>query len=319
MPAQLTIAVLGNPSGDDESPLALLASIEDRGHRPVYLAASQLGIEIRDEQAVVTYDGSPVTFDAAVSFVDVIADRASALILETLQTQGIPCVNSVRGFETSEDKVRAAVKFAAHRVRHPSTALVRSERDVFRFADRYGYPLVLKVPDGWAGSGVVRAATPNDVRPLMTQLGVGSDAGSKQQFLLVQQYIEAGGQDIRIFVVGGKAVAGERRVAPEGDFRTNISLGGQGSVATFSTEEAMLAVRATQAVGLDYCGVDISRGSIGSSSADPYVIETNALASVSPQQQRIFGVDLTGLIVDLVVQRVLEAPTVQRRASLASD
>ena len=60
-----------------------------------------------------------------------------------------------------------------------------------------------------------------------------------------------------MIVIGGKSVAAMERVAQEGEFRSNVELGGKGRVITLSETYAETAEKAAQVLGLDYCGVDI--------------------------------------------------------------
>ena len=95
--------------------------------------------------------------------------------------------------------------------------------------------------------------------------GIGSD-------FLVQEFIrEAGGSDIRCFVVGKRVIAAMQRTAASGEYRSNLHRGGVAQVVKLRPEERSLAVRAAQVMGLDLAGVDIIRSSHG-----PLVIEVNS-------------------------------------------
>jgi ribosomal protein S6--L-glutamate ligase len=94
----------------------------------------------------------------------------------------------------------------------------------------------------------------------------------ESNIILVQAYVaEAEGSDYRLFVLGDKVVAAMKRTAKSGDFRSNISIGGAGQKVVIKEEEKKLAVRATQALGLKMCGVDILHSKSG-----PLVMELNA-------------------------------------------
>jgi tetrahydromethanopterin:alpha-L-glutamate ligase len=68
------------------------------------------------------------------------------------------------------------------------------------------------------------------------------------------------------------------RTAPDGEFRTNICLGGNARAIRPRAEVARIAVSATRALGLVYAGVDlIDRG--GDGAEGPTVIEVNGTPS----------------------------------------
>lgn len=90
--------------------------------------------------------------------------------------------------------------------------------------------------------------------------------------ILVQEFIkEAGGADIRCFVVGDRVVAAMKRQGAEGEFRSNLHRGGSATLVKLSKEERATAVAAANAMGLNMCGVDILRAERG-----PVVMEVNS-------------------------------------------
>jgi len=120
---------------------------------------------------------------------------------------------------------------------------------------------------------------------------------------LVQEFIaEAGGADLRCFVVGGKIVAAMRRQAPEGEFRANLHRGGSATAVTLSAEEKRTALKAARAIGLDVAGVDLLRSQRG-----PLVLEVNA----SPGLEGIEAA--TGVDVAASVIRHIEAQAAPSR------
>lgn len=91
---------------------------------------------------------------------------------------------------------------------------------------------------------------------------------------LYQRYMkESAGRDIRVLVIGGKVVASMERVAKEGEFRSNIELGGEGRRVVLTQEQKETAERAANALHLDYCGVDLLTTSEG-----VFVCEVNSNA-----------------------------------------
>jgi ribosomal protein S6--L-glutamate ligase len=100
----------------------------------------------------------------------------------------------------------------------PVTAFVNSPDDVKGLiCEVGGAPLVIKLLEGTQGIGVVLAETRNAAESVI-QGFMGLSAN-----ILVQEFIkEAGGSDIRCFVVGGKVIAAMQRTVPEGEFRSNL-------------------------------------------------------------------------------------------------
>ena len=89
-----------------------------------------------------------------------------------------------------------------------------------------------------------------------------------------QQFIsDTKGRDIRVIVVGGRALGCMERVAQDGEFRSNIELGGVGRRVQPPKEYLVAAECAAKTLGLDYCGVDLLETADG-----PVLCEVNSNA-----------------------------------------
>jgi len=132
-----------------------------------------------------------------------------------------------------------------------------------RIIDQIGFPMVVKDCFGSFGQQVRLVNDADELRKYLD--------GSVPR--IFQEYVECGSQDIRIEVVGGRAVAAVRRIAHEGDFRANSTLGGTMQQYVPTEEEIGIAVDAAEAVEADFAGVDIIQSKDG-----PLVCEVNSNA-----------------------------------------
>jgi ribosomal protein S6--L-glutamate ligase len=113
--------------------------------------------------------------------------------------------------------------------------------------------------------------------------------------IMVQEFIkEAGGSDIRCFVVGEKVVAAMKRTAKEGEFRSNLHRGGRADIVKLTPEERSTAVRAANILGLNVAGVDILRSHHG-----PVVMEVNSSPGLEGIETAT-GKDIAGLIIEFI-------------------
>ena len=143
---------------------------------------------------------------------------------------------------------------------------IPDENFLNKIAEQLGFPLVVKKSYGSFGQGVQLVHGTHQLRVL------------EKEFLYTphfyQRYIhESCGRDIRVIVIGGKAFAAMERVAKDGEFRSNVELGGQGRKIDPPCEYLAIAERAAQALGLDYCGVDLLETKNG-----PVLCEVNSNA-----------------------------------------
>jgi ribosomal protein S6--L-glutamate ligase len=125
----------------------------------------------------------------------------------------------------------------------------------------------------------------------------------------VQEFIkEAGGNDIRALVVGGKVVASMMRLGRIGDFRANLHCGGKAQPVVLSDEEARTALRSAEVLGLNVAGVDLLRSSRG-----PVVIEVNSSPGLEGMEQAS-GADVAGAIIAFLERHARRGETKTRGA-----
>ena len=129
-----------------------------------------------------------------------------------------------------------------------------------------GAPLVLKILEGTQGVGVVLVDSTKAAKSVPDAF-YGMDVN-----LLVQEFIEeAGGADIRAFIVDREVVGVMKRQGAEGDFRSNLHQGGSAMSHKLTSKEKSTALAAAKAMGLGVCGVDMIPSSRG-----PLVMELNS-------------------------------------------
>ena len=95
-------------------------------------------------------------------------------------------------------------------------------------------------------------------------------------------------------MVGKKVVAAMQRVAPEGEFRSNVHRGAATKHINLTHEEEEIAIKSTKVLGLSVAGVDLMRSKRG-----PLVLEVNS----SPGLQGIellTGADVAGEIISFI-------------------
>ena len=163
---------------------------------------------------------------------------------------------------------------------------------------------VIKPIFGSLGHGMVRVSEPEVARRIVRSLE------QTRTVFYVQKAIDHGGRDIRVFVVGGAVLGAIERRAPEGEWRTNVAIGGSATPFELPDEWAQLAVRAANAVGADYAGVDL----LPSRDGRIFVLEVNGIPGWEGFQ-RATGIDVAGAIVGQLVARVRARRAAGRRRS----
>ena len=229
----------------------------------------------------------PDHFDAVIPRIGASVSFYGASVVRQFEMMGVYCVNESVAITRARDKLRSLQLLARRGVGIPTTSFANSPDDVHGLIREVGGPpLVIKILEGTQGIGVVLAETRKAAESVI-QAFMGLNTA-----ILVQEYIkEAGGADIRAFIVGGRVIAAMKRQAPEGEFRSNLHRGGTASVERLTQAERETAIRAASVMGLNVCGVDILRSERG-----PLVMEVNASPGLRGIEEAT-GKDVAGIVV----------------------
>lgn len=142
------------------------------------------------------------------------------------------------------DKIKTSSRLSAHAIPTPRSWIL-DQTAVFT-----GEQFVIKVPNGNQGRGVALIKSDADLRQFMREYP--SDRYLGQAFIATDA-----AADKRLFVIGDSVVAAMKRSAINDDFRSNVSLGGKAEPYSPTKDEIAIAVKATQALKLDFSGIDI--------------------------------------------------------------
>ncbi len=222
--------------------------------------------------------------------------------LHWIEDRGVLVMNSPRAIERSVNKFYTTALLHEAGLPTPET-IVCEQADEAIAAIRSLGEVIIKPIFGSLGHGMVRVSDLEVARRIVRSLD------QTRTVFYVQRAIDHGGRDIRVFVVGGAVLGAIERRAPEGEWRTNVAIGGSATPFDLPAEWARLALRAAAAVGADYAGVDL----LPSRDGAVYVLEVNGIPGWEGLQ-RATGIDVAGAIVDHLAARVQS-----RRASLVED
>lgn len=270
------------------------AAIE-RGHEPHIINHNHcyVGMETGNNNV---YLGEQVLtdFDAIIPRIGASVTFHGGSIIRQFEVKNIYTTLSSLALVRSRDKLRATQVLAKHGIGIPKTVFAKQPRDVNNLIKTVGGPpLIVKLLEGTQGLGVVLAETKTAAKSVIEAF-YGLNAN-----ILVQEFIkEAGGSDIRAFVVGGKVIAAYKRQGQEGEFRSNLHRGGQGSKVKLSAIEKKTAVAACKALGLNIAGVDMLRSERG-----PLVLEVNSSPGLEGVEN-VTGVDVAGKIIEFIEKQI---------------
>ena len=175
-------------------------------------------------------------------------------VFRHLERMGVLFINGSDAIDTVKDKLYTMQILAQNNVPHPKTMLVRSPVDVDYVEKRIGFPIVVKSLSGTHGKGVYLAENKKNFSQLMDMMEQINDRFN----IILQEFVsDSYGKDVRIIVVGGKVIGAMKRESIDGEFRANITRGGEAKPVDIDEQMEYLALESTKLLGLDIGGVDL--------------------------------------------------------------
>lgn len=239
------------------------------------------GEELKDVDAVIPRIGASVTFYGTA-------------VVRQFEMQGVFSVNSSISIVRSRDKLRSLQIFSRHDIGIPKTIFTNHPKNVeVLIREIGGAPCVIKLLEGTQGIGVVLVETKKAAKSV-----VEAFHGLKANMLIQEFIAEAGGADIRAFVVNGKVVGAMKRQGAEGEFRSNLHRGGSAVKVRLTAAQRQLALRAVKAMGLTMAGVDMLESSRG-----PLVLEVNSSPGLEGIEKAT-GKDVASSVIEFIESNV---------------
>ena len=286
---------------------AILNAIDALGHDSTWIRRENVEIVIEGEEVKVKPD------------VDIVANRLLLTKMEqpvegfglaSMFSKVKPMLNPPEACITAIHKFATATLLAREGIPVPGALLALDHKRLNRKKERFGQTAVYKTTIGTNGGGTWRVERENRIN---------SQVGQREAFL--QEFVNSGQErnsDLRVYVVGGKVIGAMSRYAPKGDWRTNVSLGGEieNAEKILTKELEDISVKAADVLGLDYAGVDIVEGENGWK-----VLEVNPTAGFRGLY-RATGICVAPYIAELAITRAggtVEHEMVEKLSSKFDD
>lgn len=222
------------------------------------------------------------------------------LLAKFLKNQGIPIFNDPDVIEICDNKANQYIELAKHKLPMPETIIAPKVYPSFTIENsgyyekvlaKLGLPMIIKEGHGSFGMRVYLIETEVDFYAKTNELR-GVD-------YVFQEFIESSrGRDIRVNIVGGEIVAAMYRHS-ETDFRANITNGGVAEVIELTDAQKELAIKAADAVGAVFAGVDLLFGE----NEEPLVCEVNAAAHIR-NIYNVTGINVADAMIAYILREI---------------
>lgn len=269
----------------------LMEAATARGHDIETINTLHVHMNITSSRPVLHYRGKTLpVYDAVIPRIGASVTHYGLAVLRQFEMLGIYPLNQSVAIGRSRDKLRALQLLARDGIGLPVTAFAHGPHKAENVIREVGgVPVVIKLLEGTQGMGVVLAETEASAKSIIEAFSAANIN------IMIQEYIaEAAGSDIRVFVIGGEAVAAIRRKGVPGEFRSNLHRGGRAEPVELTADERDTAVRAASVLGLNVCGVDMLRARRG-----PVVMEVNSSPGLRGIETAT-GIDVAGLIIGFI-------------------
>lgn len=246
----------------------LVEAAHARDHEVLVVDHLKCNIELEKKKPKIFYKGEYLeNVDAIIPRIGASVTFYGTAVVRQFEMMKVFTVVESQALVRSRDKLRSLQLLARAGVGLPRTIFTNYSKEVAHVVQSAGgAPVVLKLLEGTQGLGVVLAETENAAHSVIEAFnGLGAR-------IIVQEFIkEAGGADIRVFVVDRVVVGAMKRQGKEGEFRSNLHLGGSASLIELTDDEETAALKAVRAMGLGVAGVDLIQSNKG-----PLVLEVNS-------------------------------------------
>lgn len=204
-------------------------------------------------------------------------------LLSAIEEYGIKLINSRESLEIASDKFLTSLYLEKHKIPTPKTVVCEDPDDALESFDELGSDMVIKPLYGSRGVGITRVNDRGFAENVIYALG------QLNEIFYLQEFIEHYNRDIRILVIGDKAIAGMYRVSD--NWKTNIHAGARSEPLEITSELESLAIKAAKVTKTDIAGVDIIESERGY-----LVLEVNSIPGFTALQ-KVTDINLAAEIV----------------------
>ena len=270
----------------------LCEAAKERGHTVRVMGPTDVEVHLDARTTRLKYGGRRIRPPNVV--IPRIASSVASYglpVLEQFALHGSVVMNSAHAIGQSRNPARCLQLLAAHGLDIPKTVMARRIDDL-KESVRWlgGLPVLVKLIQGTERRGLMVCESEQSLEAsLQAVLGLGHN-------IVLQQYVRRASRDLRVFVVGGRAVAAVCRTPRAGRLSRSLSHHGTLEAIEMSAVVRSVAERAARICGLEVCAVDLLEIKQGTK-----VFEVNASPAL-PDMEAATGIDLAQVIIERAEQ-----------------
>jgi len=262
------------PNPNDPEVQVLSGEFKKRGYEVKYFIPSKVKVKIDHKQFQKQFEkldpyGALVRgFGAAAT--QKIFFRLD--LLNAMEEYGLKLINSRESLEIASDKFLTSIYLDRYNIPTPKTIICENSNDALDSFEELGGDIILKPLYGSKGIGITRINDRGFAENVIYSLGQLNDV------FYIQEFIQHNNRDIRVLVLGNKAIAGMYRVS--NNWKTNIHSGATMEPIELTEDITNLALKAAKITKTEIAGVDIVESEKGL-----LVLEVNSIPGFTALQK----------------------------------
>lgn len=236
-----------------------------KNFRTFFAPIRDVVVTIDKGKTKITYEKHDLTkFDYVLPRIDSKRAEYGYQLMKAFDSTDVLKPYSADAVPMAHDKFLTTQLLAKSRLPVPKTYLAKTQESLKNVIKTIGFPVMIKLKSGYGGMGIMYVEDKEALASIIESME------TLKQEVLIQEFVENPGEDVRVFVIGGEVIASFKRIAKLDEKRANVTLGGKPVAFEPSDEIKEIAVKASRALGADICAVDIIEGKDG-----PVILELN--------------------------------------------
>jgi [lysine-biosynthesis-protein LysW]---L-2-aminoadipate ligase len=287
---QSSLSSSSNPSGKS---LIILYDVIRWEEKALYEAAIKKGVNVENvdcknlaidlNEKNSKYSGQ-VVLQRSISYFKNVHSTAA------LQGLGARVINPFHAAIICGNKMYAHMELEKAGIRTPKAVAAFSEESAMAVLNKIGYPAVIKPTVGSWGRLIALLRDKEEARAVIEDR---EHMFPLYQVYYFEEFVKRPPRDIRAIVVGDRVVAAIYRYSGQGEWKTNMALGGHAETCPVTNELEDICLKATSAMSGQIVGVDLME----SKSQGLLVHEVNNTTEFK-NTVRVTGIDIPGLMID---------------------
>ena len=274
------------PKQKSESTNMLISAAKKMFKTVDFVPIKEVSLEVSEKYGILHGEKSLLDYDYILPRIDSHRAGFGYHIIKMLDYFHAKKPYSAESVLIAHNKFATIFEIKKHDVPVPQTIYTQSQKTAKEILDLMEFPVVIKLVDSFGGKGVLFVESETAAKSVFKTLDI------LKQHLLLEDYVENPGEDVRGIVAGNQIVGSFKRIAAKGEKRSNALMGGTPISYELTKEEEDICFRAAKAIKSDICAVDMIQSKEG-----PKVIEVNLNPGLKAISKTKTGKDVAEKIV----------------------